>query len=668
MSNISIHIIEDQGVFHLSGDVDSLLSNRRARFYLQDYLKADLAKSGLIVIPYDKEAQQEKEKIFTQIQEMLVKFGCEENLSETSQHVLTHFLNEKRRFEEFSQKAKSIWANKLSTEEFGSFTELLKTKMPARRLYDLQLLSSYHLTFAQNACNFSVPGAGKTSIVYAAYAYLNSLPEEHPKYVNKLFIVGPLSSFGPWEDEYQSCFGKKGKIQRLSGGIPREERVRHLLSPDSAEISLISYQGISSSNEDILSFFKRSGNRVMMILDEAHKIKNTQNGLWATSVLRLAKHCASRVVLSGTPIPNGYEDLYNLYNFIWPDKDIIRFHLSQLKEMSQNPTDYRIRELADNISPFFIRITKKDLMKYMNLPPAIDNPPVKITMGKYQRQIYDALEKQYMPYFSHLAKASGDAESVLTKARIIRLMQAATNPALLQKPIEEYYHELGISNELFSDDSVLINNILKFNSVEIPEKYIAIAHLVSRIISEGGKVVIWGIFIQSIKELQEYLKGQGISSKLLIGETPVESDDAIQEGMDTRESIVRQFNQNDSDFKVILANPFAVAESISLHKKCHNAVYLERNFNASNFLQSKDRIHRVGLKPEDKINYYYFISEKSIDETIHERLAEKEARMMAIMEGQEIPLINLNMDYEEDQQNDIKALLKNYVKRTIENR
>jgi len=140
MSNITVHIIEKQGVFHLSGDVDTLLSNRRAKFYLQDYLKADLAKSGLIVIPYDKETQQEKEKIFTQIQEMLVKFSCEESLSETSQHVLTHFLNEKRRFEEFSQKAKSIWANKLSTEEFGSFTELLKTKMPARRLYDLQLL------------------------------------------------------------------------------------------------------------------------------------------------------------------------------------------------------------------------------------------------------------------------------------------------------------------------------------------------------------------------------------------------------------------------------------------------------------------------------------------------------------------------------------------------
>ncbi len=38
--------------------------------------------------------------------------------------------------------------------------------MQARRLYTLQMLSAYHMAFAQNACNFSVPGAGKTSIVY----------------------------------------------------------------------------------------------------------------------------------------------------------------------------------------------------------------------------------------------------------------------------------------------------------------------------------------------------------------------------------------------------------------------------------------------------------------------------------------------------------------------
>ena len=64
------------------------------------------------------------------------------------------------------------------------------------------------MAFAQNSCNFSVPGAGKTSIVYGAYNYLKSLPINDPKRIDKLLIIGPLSSFAPWEKEYFATFGK----------------------------------------------------------------------------------------------------------------------------------------------------------------------------------------------------------------------------------------------------------------------------------------------------------------------------------------------------------------------------------------------------------------------------------------------------------------------------
>ena len=47
-------------------------------------------------------------------------------------------------------------------------------------------------------------------------------------------------------------------------------------------------------------------------------------------------------------------------------------------------------------------------------------------------------------------------------------------------------------------------------------------------------------------------------------------------------------------FKCLVAIPQACSESISLHKACHNAVYYDMNYNTSEFLQSLDRIHRVG--------------------------------------------------------------------------
>jgi superfamily II DNA or RNA helicase len=666
MASIQIHIDVDAGQFELTGNAAELWSNRRARFFMKDYLNAKVSADDKVLIPYLKESDDDKEKVLTQIQDMLVKFDFAEVLTDDSQSILSDYLQDKQKFEEFSDKAKKIWNNEVDTDDFEMFTKILKVELTNRTLYDLQLLSAYHLAFSQNACNFSVPGAGKTSVVYGTYAYLRSLPKDNSKYINKLLIIGPLSSFGPWEDEYFECFGEKPDIQRLAGGVSKDDKIRHFLSPHSAEITLISYQGVVSSLSDIISYLRRHENKVMVVLDEAHKIKNTEGGIWAQSILSIAKYCKSRVVLTGTPAPNGYEDIYNLYNFIWPDKNIIDYHLYQLKEMSGNQYDERIPSLVDKLAPFFIRITKGDLKKYMDLPEPIENAPLYVEMGPVQREIYDFIEKNYLDYFQNLSD-SQDIKNSLVKARMIRLMQTATNPALLQKPIEEYYREQGISNELFIDDSDLIEKIVQYKNNEVPSKFYKVAELVKDIIDRGEKVIVWGIFIQNIKELQQFLYSRGINAKLLIGETPVEFE-GILEGTDTRESIIREFNTDTSSFHVIIANPFAVAESISLHKCCHNAIYFERNFNASNFLQSKDRIHRVGLKPEDKINYYYVIATNSIDETINERLIEKEKNMLRIIESRAIPFIDMNMDYESDLDNDIKRLIYDYVRRVVKDR
>lgn len=686
MPSIQIHINEVTCQYQLEGDVDILWTNRRARFFMSDYLNAIYVEGQSIAIPFSKEKEGDKEKVLTDIQAMLEKYGFAEELTEHSKRILTNFIVEKERFDEFSLKAKKIWNNEIETaekQEFKEFTNVLKKEFTNRTLYDLQLLAAYHLTFSQNACNFSVPGAGKTSVVYAAYAYLKSLSKEHKKYVNRLFIVGPLSSFGPWEDEYIACFGERPDIKKLSGGVSRDERIRHFLSPHSAEITLISYQGVASNLDDIISYLRRHENKVMVVLDEAHKIKNTDGGVWAQSILAISKYCKSRVVLTGTPIPKGYEDIYNLFSFIWPDKDIIPYHLFQLKEMTQNEYDSRIPGLIDSLSPFFIRITKDNLKKYMGLPDAIENDPITIKMGPVQRQIYEYIENNYIDYFQSSLDSNESFKNSLLRTRLIRLMQAATNPGLLRKPLDEFYREQSdedfqdqgsynerkLSNDLFIDDAELIERIMKYSEVEIPEKFIATEQLIRTIICRGEKVVVWGIFIQNIKELQSYLSSKGVSAKLLIGEIPVELD-SVPQGTDTRESIVKEFNDPNSPLKVVIANPFAVAESISLHKGCHNAIYMERNFNAANYLQSKDRIHRVGLLPSDEINYYYVLSESSIDETIHQRLEQKEKRMLRIIESKSIPLINMNMDYDDldVESGDLKALILDYVRRAAKDR
>ena len=196
----------------------------------------------------------------------------------------------------------------------------------------------------------------------------------------------------------------------------------------------------------------------------------------------------------------------------------------------------------------------------------------------------------------------------------------------------------------------------------VPAKFDECLKLVRKIIDSGEKVVIWTIFIKNIEALSLYLNANGIQCRTLYGATPI-ADAAMDDETysQTREGIVKEFHNPDSSFKVIIANPFAVAESISLHKACHNAIYLERSFNCAHYLQSKDRIHRYGLPAGTTTNYYYILSADSIDETIHTRLALKEQRMLEIIEQMPIPLFANVTDEGDD---DIKAIMNDYVKRT----
>jgi SNF2 family DNA or RNA helicase len=663
MDQLTVDLGESNDNILVVGDTTKLLRNRRLSIYLRDYLKAKIQPNGEIVIPI---AEQQIGGLLRGIEDALSEVNISVVRGERIGRAVTDYERAEEEFVSFSHKAKEIWSNEIPPPEFKEFSRVLAEKLPGRRLYDLQLLAAYHLAFAQNAANFSSPGVGKTTIVYGAFAYLNSLPENDPKFVNKILVIGPLSSFGPWESEFQECFSRKPLSYRLSGGVPIEDRKRILYSElpqyRDAELMLTSYQSVPNNLEHLRHFLMRPGNRVMVVLDEAHKIKNSEGGAWADAVLELARFCAARVVLTGTPAPNGYEDLYNLFQFIWPNHDVMKFYVPHLKDMSQNRFDPRIDQLVDNISPFFIRIRKSDL----GLTIPIEHEPIIVPMGSRQTRIYKFVEEKYINYFKGTNEQSW-VRDTLVRARLIRLMQAATNPALLRAPLDatmlgEDYER---SASVFVDDVEILEEIRNYAENETPTKLLAALGLIKKILSEKSenKIVVWCVFIANLFAIRDLLHADGIDSRVLYGGTPTETDDLDSE-VETRERIVREFQDPSCKYRVIIANPFAVGESISLHRGCHHAIYVERNFNAAAFLQSKDRIHRYGLPSDVDTHYYYLLSADSVDTTIHNRLMEKEAAMMRVLESRNIPLISLNMDMNEgDENSDIRAIIRDYVNR-----
>ena len=73
---------------------------------------------------------------------------------------------------------------------------------------------------------------------------------------------------------------------------------------------------------------------------------------------------------------------------------------------------------------------------------------------------------------------------------------------------------------------------------------------------------------------------------------------------------------------------------------CNNAIYLERDYNAASFLQSKDRIHRKGT--QDRVaNYHFLESASSIDQSITQRLNMKIKNLEDIIEHP-IPLFSIS--------------------------
>ena len=640
----------------IKGATDELLRNKRARLMLRNQLNYEVKNDALVICSEETIAHVAK------ILKLVAKYiGAEVQYDSKVNADIEDFKNKEEMFGIFSTQALNIKNNECNSSDFKDFADTLHENMPCRHLYALQMLSAYHLAFSQNACNFSVPGAGKTSIVYGAYTYLKSRPSDNIKHVDKLLIVGPLSSFAPWEKEYEECFGRKAVAQRIGSGMSLEEKKSYFYRDDTAELNLISYQTLANVNNELLFFLRN--HKVMVVLDEAHKIKSTRGGVQASAIMGMAKYCTSRVVLTGSPAPNGYEDIYNLFHFIWPQNDVIKYNIAQLRDMSRTPNDERIGKMMANVSPYFIRICKHDL----HLPPAIDNKPIIVPMKDSQRRIYDYIEDRFVEEVKK-EKHEASLHNVLMKAKMIRLQQVATNPALLKEPISSFSQQYDMDlSSAEAEDSIIMRDIMRFYNENVPAKYEECCRLVKEILGRGEKAIIWAIFIENIKRLEVYLKSQGVECRTLYGATPVASDDMSEEQYAlTREAIVNEFHRIDSPFKIIIANPFAVAESISLHKACHNAIYLERSFNCAHFIQSKDRIHRYGLSQDVKTNYYYILSEDSVDETIDCRLREKEKRMLDIIENQPIPLFDNVLD-EDGDDSDIKAILTDYIKRKARN-
>jgi SNF2 family DNA or RNA helicase len=111
----------------------------------------------------------------------------------------------------------------------------------------------------------------------------------------------------------------------------------------------------------------------------------------------------------------------------------------------------------------------------------------------------------------------------------------------------------------------------------------------------------------------------------------------------TREMELDRF-RNDPDSLVLLANPASMSEGVSLHRTCHDAIFVDRTFNAGQYLQSLDRIHRLGLDPETDTRISFLVTTGTIDEVVNDRIRIKAERLGEMLEDPDLASMALPDD------------------------
>ncbi|MDP2161693.1 MAG: C-terminal helicase domain-containing protein, partial [Flavobacterium sp.] len=319
-----------------------------------------------------------------------------------------------------------------------------------------------------------------------------------------------------------------------------------------------------------------------------------------------------------------------------PIESSSRIKLQNLER--SNRIDEAREILETKVGPLFYRARKEDL----GLKPANFHPPIVLAMNKYEQIIYDAIENKIRNYALEDYLPNIDFVNKLKRGRMIRLRQSVSYLHLLKNTIEDY------DENLFKNEKNLQYIIKEYDTLELPAKFQYLTTKVQELQKQKQKVVIWTNFVGTIEKLEKYFnKKLGLHCQSIYGKTPIEQTSIPDEL--TREQIRDKFVDERSGLDILIANPAACAESISLHKTCHHAIYYDLTYNCAQYLQSLDRIHRVGGSEKVEAHYYFLQYANSIDQDILDNLRRKAERMSRIID-QDYTIYSLDMfDDEEDE-------------------
>lgn len=449
-----------------------------------------------------------------------------------------------------------------------------------------------HMALSLNArCGlFMEMGTGKTRVAIETACRF--------RLCRRIVVVAPLSAQGVWRKEVHKWAPESRTLSCVDKGVAQR----------AAKLRSLRHRGVSRRVFVIVgyeAFWREPLRREllryepdMMIYDEAHRLKGkgTKQSRFAHSLAAGENKTPKPdhiLALTGTPLPNGPEDVFSLFKSISPaifgsrwidfeDRYIIRGGFQRYQIVG-----YRhLTELESKVASNSYRITKAEAL---DLPGQVD-VPVPVILGRRARRIYDKMARDAIVEIED-ASGKGVALGRIVLTNIMRLQQVASGFVKVED-----------------------GRLLDFDTA----KRDTLADLLQETIAGSGRAVVFCRFTHDIEVAIEV-------ARKLVSDAVYRIDGKVDPR--ERDAQLRWFRTFD---KSVLVCQLQVAEGIDL-SCAHIGIFYGRDYSLLHFDQARGRIHRLGQ--EQKVTYYHLIAESTIDGKIYEALQKKDQLQRKLLDA-----------------------------------
>ncbi|KAJ7071584.1 SNF2-family ATP dependent chromatin remodeling factor snf21 [Mycena amicta] len=426
-------------------------------------------------------------------------------------------------------------------------------------------------------------GLGKTIQTISLISFLIESKNLYGPYL----VIVPLSTMTNWSGEFAK-WAPSIKVISYKGNPTQRRVLQNDLRVGHFQVLLTTYEYIIK-DRPVLCKIKW----LHMIIDEGHRMKNTQSKLTVT--LTTYYHSKYRLLLSGTPLQNNLTELWSLLNFVlprifnsvksfdeWFNTPFANSGTGDKIELNEEEAMLVIRRLHKVLRPFLLRRLKKDVES--ELPDKVEKV-IKVRMSALQSQMYKQMKKHKMIADGSTQKNGKFSGVKGLSNELMQLRKICQHPFLFDS-VEDNINPSGLV-----DDKIIRTS----GKIEL------LSRILPKFFSTGHRVLIFFQMTKVMDIMADFLNMLGCKFLRLDGGTKT----------DERANFVQLFNAQDSEYKVFILS--TRAGGLGLNLQTADTVIMNPHAD----LQAQDRAHRIGQTKAVLI--LRFITEKSVEEAMYSR-------------------------------------------------